>query len=372
MQTKSLVDLAFSASYKEVIDNLLLILSLQPFLNSSLISLKPSVHNFLKSLTNESIVKFVKERLDTQLIGHIGFRMRERMAEKFFEPPHRHHSTQIQPDVVTFLDCVVNQHFMDICIYNPEMVKLNTILDTVLKQSSAISTLQLTCANKWTLISPVREMLPDTPTGLLQALKKFSNLTSLKMDFLSSDSSLLLLNQLGITCPQLTHLCLGSFFFENDHILALVLGGRDAILPENVIDQVNWGTENNSVHLLEFNPMCLSPLCNTLKILELNNHDPPDERVKPFEFPSYYMPQSTFAFAFRHLRNLEVLKQGPYMSYSYFAAYAVQILHQSLQVESAVREETIIHRRNASNIFFLKWTFDSPFNGEKITIPYSD
>jgi hypothetical protein len=315
------------------------------------------------SLTNESISKFVKERLDAHLIGHIGFHTRKKMVEKFFAPAYKYRPKDYsglneKPDTVTFLDCVLNDQFTEICIHNSEIEKINAILVVIFKNAPNLSSLNV---NYYNLFLPSLSPLPKIPggpiyrAGFIQALENFTHLTSLKLDFLPSRRPFFL-GQVVSACPQLIHLSLGSFFFENRHALALILGKGVGVFSRE---------EELFIQELEFTPSFTSSLCKTLKSLELiHHHDNHENKIYPIDFQYYNNPQHTLAFALRHLKHLEEVKQD-FFSYPFFAAYAVQVLHQSqIHKKSKGRKKVVVKRRSNSNYLWpLKWTIGSPFSG---------
>jgi hypothetical protein len=360
-RVKSLTDLAFIASYKEVESNLLLTRSCPSLLSSTLISLQPSFRNYLASLTNENILKFIKERLDAHLIGHIGFRIRKEMVEKFFTSvsPIFPLAGNVKPDAADFLDCVLNDKFTEICIQNPAIEKIDAILAVVYNKSPNISSLNVNyCRQNLLLSNRLNEQ------GILLVLQKFTHLTSLQLDFLPENCSTLLC-KLGVNCPQLIHLSLGSFFFGNEHGFALILGEGARLFP--VYEQLDWYSERNSTHELEFDPSCLTPLCKTLKSLEITRYDYPDHKFVTYFLSAFNNPHSTLGFALRHLTNLEEIKLD--LPYLLLPAYAVQALHRQslIQADPVVREiRTIVDRRalDAETRLFLKWTCEAPFSRE--------
>ena len=242
-------------------------------------------------------------------------------------------------DTSIFLNCVLNDQFTDICIRNPEIGKLNQILNVVFKKSPTIHTLDVNYFHNafWTTQSSIQEIVHSNHTEFLLTLQKFKHLTSWQLDFLPKDCSPLLC-KLGTNCPQLIHLSLGSFFFENKHAFALILGEGARLFP--LQEQLDWDSERNCTHELAFAPSCLTPICKTLKSLEITHQNYSREKMCSAVFSLRGNPQSTLGFALCHLRKLEEVKQE--QPYDLLAAYAVETLHRQSMIQFCCSKERFV------------------------------
>ena len=107
----------------------------------------------------------------------------------------------------------------------------------------------------------------------MRSLPQFGNLIELQLTCaISSESALSFFTQLGISCPKIKLLKLGSrsdpFPFFPHHQLALVLGGREKLLPAPIIEKFNRASHNRIL----FDSNHATPICSSLQFLSIRSN----------------------------------------------------------------------------------------------------
>ena len=273
-KVKRLEDIALEVAYREIIFNLLLSPehisheqgTVMPFSFgvscSSLIS--------LNCFTSTSIIKFVRDRLDENLVGTMSDSIRTKLIQKFVSQVEKNsHQSKLElPDAWTFFNCVLDESFTTLDIPNQHRPHLGTdakVFEAVSLQSPLLTSLtvnfQITGKGNSLVIQSAFE----------KCLISLQHLTSLSLDIqknssaISNCSYISLLSHLGICCPQLADLSLSRKLGE-EHILALFLGQRASLIP-SAAKQKMWGKHWSNMHKVQIANEHLSPICFSLVTL---------------------------------------------------------------------------------------------------------
>ena len=144
---------------------------------------------------------------------------------------------------------------------------------------------------------------------------------------------------LGDACPKLINLHLdGDIPFEFHQVMALVLGSKYNLLPQEMLNELN--AKQAAISHLQFSPQSLSPICSTLQQLQT----------------SYCcgIRLSIFAVVFI-LRHFVMLKECQ----SLFATVGAVTLLYRRQLQPNGNPMT----SSSDELDLVQWTANSPFNG---------
>ena len=152
-----------------------------------------------------------------------------------------------------------------------------------------------------------------------------------KVDFIPFIASL------GELCPKLIHLSLtGPNIFTIKHLLALVLGKKHELLPQQLIDQF-YSDDSLATHL-QFTRDCVSTICLTLQQLNFG----------------HFSPRET-VFVLRHFPKLrEALC-------SHTVGKAIRLLYEQQQ-QKPISPITFV-QRSSEELGVVEWTPNAPFPG---------
>lgn len=186
-------------------------------------------------------------------------------------------------------------------------------------------------------------------------LEKFTNLAKLTLSFEPvNDQCLDLFSSLGHTCPLLIALHLGKVPFETAQVLALVLGGKQAILPEDFSIDAQQLTD------IQFSPESITPICYSLKYFRYDC----DVEKSVCQYP----PVALFLRHFRNLLRFDrpVCKHRNPAEDDMKNAVVPTIKHwyeeKRLGENSCLQGINII-TKTCEELGFIQWTTDAPFTG---------
>lgn len=149
---------------------------------------------------------------------------------------------------------------------------------------------------------------------LMKIMPQFGNLVELKLTCaVSNDFALQFFTQLGTTCLKMKLLKLGSrsdpFPFFPHHQLALVLGGRECLLPPPIIEKFKRGSHNRIL----FDSNHVTSICNSLEFCSIrsNYYDNVIYKRKSRQSSRRYwhskLSFNSAVFLLRHLSQLKKL-----------------------------------------------------------------
>jgi len=382
---KRLENLAFDVAYREIIYNLLLSPEhvSQKLSIASSFSYGVSCSSILSlHVTSKSIIEFVRDRLDQKLIGTMSDTIRKRLIIKFFLDLNKRRDesklTPEMPDAWAFFDCVLDESITDLDLptCEPNFGTDPRLFEVIARRAPHLTYLFIDFLN----VNVEKMCFFDHKafTNCLFSLKHLNKLYLMNFSLhLSPAEYISFLSHLGNLCPQLTYLCLASDSFEEEHVLALVLGERACIIPKSAKKRM-WGANWSNMNSIQISKEYLTPICFSLKELAVWY---PTEDEKDCEdcsggekFTSNAF--SSAAFVLRHLPNLEEMVSvndfGGCLNYN-----ALKLLHQPMalcQSRSGIwRRECRAYEEEyqvtgdlnnpLSSSHDLKLTFNSAFSG---------
>ena len=308
---KRLENIAFDVAYRDIIYNLLLSpehVSQKPSIASSF-SYGVSCSSILSlHVTSKSIIEFVRDHLDQKLIGTMSDTIRKRLIIKFFLDLNKRRDesklTPEMPDAWAFFDCVLDESItaLDLPTCEPNFGTDPKLFEVIAHRAPHLTYLfiDFECSEQMCFF------VQKAFTNCLFSLKHLNKLYL--MDFschLSPAEYISFLSHLGNSCPQLTYLYLTSDRFEEEHILALVLGERAYIIPKSAKKRM-WGADWSNMHSIQISKEYLTPICFSLK--ELDVWYPTEDEKGCDDCGGEKLTSnalSSAAFVLRHLPNLE-------------------------------------------------------------------
>ena len=352
----SLEEIALKKCYHDIISTL-------QMGNLKALMLESSLYSLFPQLTDQQIVEFVRQRLckaltKTTLNDQVRKKLVKQLANHIETSTDSCSSCQI-PNIFLFLDSVLDESFTKLEVKVPEKVAVKDenldLIEIIAKRSPFLSFLAFNFGK------PITE---DMGKAFAKSFHGLKNLTGLTITDLTDDEYCIpFLENLGTSCPNLTHLTIKSkFLFESkDHILALVLGAKAKLLPK-VSNLLSRGLRTEKfMKRAHFHSDLLTPFCNSLKHLLLqcveckdDDHGrlrhgyryfscPEDERDLYNEYEeeedygektgtfscgcaSHHISRSFLAFFLRHMPNLEkVAKKCSDKNFE--PSRAIEILH---------------------------------------------
>ena len=373
---KGLECLAFEVAYQEIIFNLLLCpehVTYKSKATESFCNGVPRSSILSLNLTSKSVRKFVRERLDFILIGSMSESIREKLVEQLNDDLFSIHTDWLgdspatfeRPDAWVFLDCVLDETFTNLDLFSlpPTNVgKSHKLFKTIASRAPFLTTLDMD-------FESTGELSLKMQTAFTKCLSSLKHLTDLTLKQLKSSSfpngdCKQFLSDLGSSCPHLTSLSLPSFCFDEENLLVLILGERAATIPDSAKGKL-WGTDWSHLHKLQIAKENLTPICSSLKKLELKF---PTSETKCFCKGFGYTSRavSSMAFVLRHIQQFEENVCDGYVC-SCLVHNANQLLYQirpenKLQAEFKKIEETFQVDDEHLNKT-VNWTFNQPFSG---------
>lgn len=343
-----LEEIAFMASYREILGNLLLCPDHRPEdrrnMNtySSLISLNPF-------FTSPNILHFVRSRLNQHLIGTMNDDIRKRLVHEYNQ---NFYDSDQKCDIWAFFDCVLDSSFteLDTHVVFPQTEPNERCIQTIAKRSPNIETLKLNFEMVMTT-TPVENLKP-----VVVSLSGLANLTSLSLYYLDKHHRSLL-SYLGHSCPKLQHICISGFRIVKKDIIALVLGEK----IESLQEKETLLNEENDIHHLQLSPEYLAPFCSTLQLLQLEDFDEKKKLQKSCEYSS--LPPTAAAFAIRHMPNLRRIDHS-----SSSISSAVKLLSQISKANEIVGNNIDTFSEETHDNRPPPWKINSPVSGIIIQI----
>jgi hypothetical protein len=190
----------------------------------------------------------------------------------------------------------------------------------------------------------------ETVAALFPTLETFNFLTCLSLVCVWNSHInihfLPFFTALGPSCPKLISFNLVNFevstFFGFDHLLALVIGKKREVLPQQLLFELN--DNHSSFAHLYFSRQCVTPICSNL--LELNIGD---------------LTSQQSAFTLRHFPKLKKcqasLTDGG-------VSGAVCLLWQQQQRPDVIPSTTNL---SSKELGCIEWTINAPFHGNYFT-----
>jgi hypothetical protein len=191
-------------------------------------------------------------------------------------------------------------------------------------------------------------------TALFPTLETFKFLTCLSLvsawnlrNLLINIDFLPFFTALGSSCPKLISLNLDSFIlyrnFGLDHLLALVIGKKREVLPQELIIELSAKFNSSLAHLL-FSRHCITPICFTLQELNFG-----------------YLTCQQTAFTLRHFPKLQKLQANLTED---GVGRAVCLLWQQQQHPNVIPSTTNL---SSLELGCIEWTINAPFHGNYLT-----
>ena len=349
-KVKSLFELAFVAVYHHVVGQLesqLHLTTVNEGVDTRPPKKKKKVDCSRVETKKLNSAATVKAQLDEYLVSWYSH-LRPRLIQRFIHNYCINHGGLITTDFHTklhlsFFDSLLDQ---SVTIFDLTAVRKDylfrledptQLLEVITKRSPLLRTLNLT------FFSHVEAPLVDKRFG--QLLGKLTHLTSLTLSFESTSLCLDFFSSLGECCPQLSSLHLGKIPFGTDQVLALVLGGKQVLLPPEFPKQTEILAD------VQFSPESVSPICNSLKKICYGY-----EEDKPCPVPPVI-------FLLRHIKHLQMWKNGCGKRCG-----DARIILKWLQKKSARKSSRLLQNNKTATISTegngsIQWTLDAPFNG---------
>ena len=247
------------------------------------------------------------------------------MNDSYFTLVSESESNQLAPlDVGSILDCILDDNFYELEIHVPFQTinSFSLLLSIIAHRSPKLEDLKIVFYD----IKELKTSLPE-PTTKKRKLEPFDSNSSLRLQHLTSLSLVYtadsggsigapllhldysgresILSFVGQLCPSLAKLLVRGFCFRKQDMFGLILGDMaDVLFP---LHNKGWG-EDAVLENLWIPKEVLNPLCSSLQKLEFFCCN----------FPSCIcydsFPQSAYACAFRHLRNLKSVTFNEYIS----------------------------------------------------------
>ena len=299
----------------------------------------------LSQAIRNKAVDGIKKKLDENLIGKYS-EERKQIVNRFVKNYRNVYQFDVDFNLcLAFLMCLLDETFIEFDLtggeeeYHPfKHFDPSELLPVISERSPNLKFIRLSFAS----LELVASLIPTLCTSLLT----FKCLTSL---CLTSPwairiviDSLPLFSSLGESCPNLIRLQLAgylSIFFKFEHLLALVLGKKINLVPQQLILQLN--ANQYSLAQLQFTPQSVTPMCSSIQQLEV-----------------YGLSKEQAAFALRHFPKLQKC-QTKYLEGG--DGEAVRLLHQQ-QKQSNLIHSTTCHEFSES-MGFIEWTLNAPFYG---------
>jgi hypothetical protein len=281
----------------------------------------------------------LRVKLDENLIGPYS-EERHKIMDRFIKSHIGLKPSEVDYNLcLAFLNCLLDKSFTSFCLTGEEVnhpfedFDPLELIPVISQQSPDLKFLSLYFA----ISSTEHTLVP----ALCTSFKSFKLLTSLKLEYKWKRNTkkvdfIPFIASLGELCPKLIHLSLtGPNIFTIKHLLALVLGKKHELLPQQLIDQLF--TDVSLVAHLQFTRDCVSPICSTLQQLNVDH------------FSSHGM-----AFVLRHFPKLQkYVRSLPIVK-------AVHLLYEQQQNPTS---PIIFIQRSSEELGVVEWTPNAPFPG---------
>ena len=303
---KRLEDIAFMASYHEILSNLLLCSKHRPEdrPNTNSYSSLISQNSFLSS---KNILHYVRNRLSQSLVGTFNDEIRTKLITEF---NHNFYDSDRKTEPWVFLDCVLDENIFDLDVHVafPYSSLNSKLIETISLRSPFVRTVKFDFELLKRKSSLELSMIP-----FICSLSVLNHLTNLSLNNLNKHYRAILMH-LGHSCPKLTSISVSGFRMVRKDILALIIGEGCTELEHHIeVDQ----TLESKLSMLQLDADKLTPICHTIQHLQLEEV----EESKKFSSTNSISP-SVIAFLLRHMPNLQTIK---YSGRS--VSYAVKLLH---------------------------------------------
>jgi len=209
--------------------------------------------------------------------------------EKFYQNYNLFNDNII--DIWVFLECVLDDSVQELetHVAFPGTEPNPKLIPTIENRASFLTNLKLN-------FKSMKETTTVEKTNqLITSLSSLECLTSLSLHHLP-ELHRSVLKFVGSSCPLLTHLSITGFRIMPLDILLIMLGDLAETLFPQYGEKKPW-TEDDALRLLQVPPQLLTPLCFTLKHLQLEDVD--------WDTNATYSCWSIVTFALRHLPSLE-------------------------------------------------------------------
>lgn len=235
---------------------------------------------------------------------------REKYVKRFYDflgsLPYDRKKNQI--DVWVFLDAVLDGSFKElktfIALPSSDAVPDDMLVPTILKWSPLVEKLTIDCGPIDVGYDDIEEPLTELTKSTFRSLHSLQHLTHLCLHSICSVQRFTVLSVIGTACPSLSHLGVFAEKIDIKDILALIFGEYINNLLGYSYDYVrsSW-CESESLEHLELPSKYLTPICSTLRELQLY-YD-----AEGYEDENGYneIDASDAAFALRHLPLLQVV-----------------------------------------------------------------
>lgn len=348
---KSLLDLAVEPIYEDIISKLLLIFASE--------SRQESSEDDGVELDKDAMVENIRKTF--YKVGTCS-QMRQKLVDLFIKK----FLSPLGDDVVhriclEFYNCILNESFNTfdnnaIVPGHPlERIDPVKLLRVVSQRSPTIETLKLYLHFPVRCLAAPSDICQHSPnpetlrfclfcdraiffdSTFGRMFSKLEHLTSLTLSWeAAGDDCVSFFEALGESCPKLTHLQLECVFSFGIHqLLALMLGRKRLLLPQELIDQLSSGSV---VTNLQFSPQSLTPICSSL------------QRFKSCSRPVSFL---SLAFLYRHFSQLHEWVHG---SSSFDMLQILRLLEQ--HKTSGI---SIAAQNSSEDLGLLQWTLNAPF-----------
>ena len=340
-----------------------------------------------------------------------------------------------QSDLLTFLDCVLDESFTSLSLnlptwYEDQHFDTTKLVKIVTRQCPLLTKVEFYFTEEfvWNHRGPFKHMTVPMETAFCRTLYQLKNLTYINICWKSSGNTIPFFSCLGSSCPQMKTIELAGFACGSEHLLALILGKWAQLFPESAkkkmwgplyqttkmpnysadelksflcslaLDQGedelaaasvlfdNMGLGKNQMHLYQFPPEYLSPICGSLEEFYTMNHD----KFYCNSGDCLLRQPESFVFAFRHLSRLKLLKQfcsanpslekeaeSNHLSKSPDLIRAIEFLHEKIQQPNNETPQLEVVTGTGKNRGFpIKWTINAPlpsmFFSSSFTLQYDN
>ena len=292
---RPLVDLAFKALFQEIYYQLQYCHEqneLQNALDDS---------TFASALSLPQQVSNIRDKLGPFLVGPFSD-IRKKLIVEFTNGHLCKNPHQVDSDsevCLAFFDCILDDSFKE-CDASSKAVAtcfpvLNKLLEVLAFRSPKMESVKVQTDNT--------RMTLEIGQSCVQSLKKFTNLTSLFINWTTPYDGLNFFSSLSDSCPHLSKLDLGKLCFSISQLFALMFGSKYYQLPG--ILQPKYLATSGALHQLEFQQADLTSICSSLKEFECKNFCDVVERKSEF-----WADPSAIAFFLRHFRHIQKISHN--------------------------------------------------------------
>jgi len=306
---KRLEDIAFMASYHEILSNLLLCSKHRPEdrPNTNSYSSLISTNSFL---TSENILRYVRNKLALSLVGTFNDEIRNKLISEF---NRNLYDSDGKTEPWVFLDCVLDENIVELNAHVafPDASLNPKLIETISLRSPFVSTVKFNFELLRRKSNLELSLIP-----FIRSLSVLSHLTNLSLNKLNKRYRSILMH-VGQSCPKLTSLSISGFRIVKKDIFALIIGEECTTLEHHLESDE---TLEHKLSMLQLNEKKLTPICHTIQHLQLEDVD----ESKKLSSDNSVSP-SVIAFLLRHMPNLQTLNHS-----GTSVSYAVKLLYTGL------------------------------------------